>query len=298
MRLATFALAFASLLAAGRPACAQRVKLDSIATADTSLRHETRLRDGSRLVGRVIAVSADSVRIQMQSGPIGVARSQVAEVRQFRAENVHGGEYWPENPNPTRLLFSATAYPLRRGEGYYWNTWLVLHGFAVGATDRFTIGGGLVLYPGMKADETLYIITPKFTLTRGAGPQAAIGVLAGFVPGVGPSDNDASLGILYGVSSFGTRESNLTAGLGWGYIDSHMANKPIIMVGGQTRMSRRVAFVSENWFVPVSDGGFPGLLSYGFRFLGDKLSVDLAFLNSTEGLLFPGIPWIGFAVKF
>lgn len=105
MRLATFALAFACLFAAGRPACAQRVNLDSIATADTSLRHETRLRDGSRLVGRVVAVSADSVRIQMQSGLISVARSQIAEVRQFSAENVHGGEYWAENPNPTRLLF-------------------------------------------------------------------------------------------------------------------------------------------------------------------------------------------------
>lgn len=149
----------------------------------------------------------------------------------------------------------------------------------------------------MKPDETLYIITPKFTLTRGTGPQFAVGALAGFVPGIGPSNDGESLGILYGVSSFGTREKNLTAGLGWGYVGSDIANKPVIMLGGQTRMSRRVAFISENWFVPDA-GGYPGLLSYGFRFLGDKLSVDLAFLNGTEGLIFPGIPWIGFAVKF
>jgi hypothetical protein len=299
MRLSFFALAFAFLVAAGRPAWAQRVALDSIATADTSLRHEARLRDGSRLVGRVVAVSADSVRIQLRSGPVSVARGEIAEIRQFSAANFHDGEYWADNSNYTRLLFSATAYPLARGDGYYWNAWLFLHGFAVGVSDRFTIGGGGLLYPGMDFGETFYFITPKITLTRGSGTQFAVGALAGFVPGIGGSSGDgASLGILYGVSSFGTRESNLSVGLGWGYVDSDIANRPIIMVGGQTRVSRRMAFVSENWFVPTGGSYEEGIISYGVRFLGEKLSVDLAFLNSAQDPNFPGFPWLGFSVKF
>jgi len=298
MRLSFFALAFALLVGAGRPVWAQRVALDSIATADTSLRHEARLRDGSRLVGRVVAVTADSVRIQLRSGPVSVARGEIAEVRQFTAANFHDGEFWADNSNYTRLLFSATAYPLARGEGYYWNAWLFLHGFAVGVSDRFTIGGGGLLYPGMDFGETFYFITPKITLTRGPGPQFAVGALAGFVPRIGLSGDGASLGILYGVSSFGTRESNLSVGLGWGYVESDIANRPIIMVGGQTRVSRRMALVSENWFVPTGGGYEDGIISYGVRFLGEKLSVDLAFLNSAQDLIFPGFPWLGFSVKF
>ena len=41
-----------------------------------------------------------------------------------------------------------------------------------------------------------------------------------------------------------------------------------------------------------------GVLSYGIRFLGEKLSVDLALWNPTGDFIFPGIPYVAFAVKF
>ncbi len=296
MRCPILAMTFTLLVAASRPASAQRVMLDSIATADTSLHHEVRTRDGSRFVGRVVSVSPDSIGMVLRSGPVTLARGQVREVRQFGAASLHNGEYWAENPNPTRLLFSATAYSLRRGSGYYWNSWILLHGFAVGVTDRLTLGGGFSLVPGIGIENNFFFVTHKLTLTGGTGPQVAVGALAGFFPGIGSNGDGGSLGILYGVSSLGTRENNLSLGLGWGYVESNIADRPVIMVGGQARVSRRLALISENWFVPGD--GYNGVLSYGFRFLGDKLSVDLAFINSLENAIFPGIPWLGFAVKF
>src|SRR5439155_12910438 len=47
------------LITAPGSAGAQKTSLDSLATADTALRHVVRLRDGSTLVGRVIAVTWD-----------------------------------------------------------------------------------------------------------------------------------------------------------------------------------------------------------------------------------------------
>jgi hypothetical protein len=71
------------------------------------------------------------------------------------------------------------------------------------------------------------------------------------------------------------------------------------MVGGATRVARRVSLLTENYFVPsVSDNA---LVSYGFRFFGEKLSVDLAFANAVgpnTTLLFPGLPYVAFAFKF
>lgn len=41
-----------------------------------------------------------------------------------------------------------------------------------------------------------------------------------------------------------------------------------------------------------------GVLSYGVRFMGEKLSTDFALWNASEEFIFPGIPYIAFAVKF
>ncbi len=86
------------------------------------------------------------------------------------------------------------------------------------------------------------------------------------------------------------------------------------MLGGAKRVSRRVSLVTENYGfwtrdqVFVSCVSFPctyrernnfhGLMSYGIRFMGEKISTDLALWNSTEEFRFPGIPYVGFAVKF
>jgi hypothetical protein len=87
------------------------------------------------------------------------------------------------------------------------------------------------------------------------------------------------------------------------------------MLGGEHRVSRRVALVTENYgYWATHDDGvqclaagpcktishvqMDGIVSYGLRFMGEKLSTDFAFINSTTDWLFPGIPYISFAVKF
>jgi hypothetical protein len=69
------------------------------------------------------------------------------------------------------------------------------------------------------------------------------------------------------------------------------------MIGGVARVSRRMALVTENYYVSGASENHT-ILGYGFRFFGEKLSVDLAFLNSASDAVFPGFPFISFAVKF
>ena len=69
------------------------------------------------------------------------------------------------------------------------------------------------------------------------------------------------------------------------------------MLSAETRLSRRVAVVTENYPIPDEDVGT--LISCGLRFFGEKLSADLAFWNSPRvGAVFPGIPYVSFSVKF
>jgi len=42
-----------------------------------------------------------------------------------------------------------------------------------------------------------------------------------------------------------------------------------------------------------------GVISYGLRFFSEKLSTDLAFWNAPGSqMVFPGIPYVAFTVKF
>lgn len=90
----------------------------------------------------------------------------------------------------------------------------------------------------------------------------------------------------------------MTGGLSWGFINGQFSQIPVITISGMTRISRRTALITENWFIP--NNGLFGIYSYGIRFFGEKLSVDLAFLNNKDiaRSLFIGIPIVNFVVKF
>ena len=280
---------------AATPLQAQRIPLDSLSVTDSSLVCTMVLVDGSKLVGRITAVSADSIRFQSAAAMISLARSAVREVRLASASNMHNGELWPENPHATRLLFSPTAIPLRKGESYFSDFWIFLASAAIGVTDRFTLGAGMTLVPSSDFSKNVFYLLPKYTVVDRPTTKIAIGALMAHVPFDAGSSN--SVGVLYGVGTLGGRENNVTLGAGWGYVGGTLSSTPVMTLGGQRRVGRRLALISENWFVPsrLSDGG---IITYGVRILGDAIAVDLAFANQPKDLIFPGIPLLGFAIRF
>ena len=284
------------------PLRAQPVSLDSIRIDDPALVYAVTLTNATTLIGRITLVSADSVRVVSSAMTATVARREVRSVRAYPATALHDGVLWPENPHATRLLFAPTAIPLRRGEGYVADFWIFFASAATGITDRFTLGAGMSLFPLDNFTDNLFYALPKYTVISQPRLKVALGALMASVPWSSNDDGGRrrqSLGILYGVATTGSTESNLTLGAGWGYVGGTLANKPVITVGGQHRATKRIALISENWFVPFDNGG-GGFVSYGVRMLGEKIAVDLA-LGSPVGadtFYFPGIPLLGFAFKF
>jgi hypothetical protein len=103
---------------------------------------------------------------------------------------------------------------------------------------------------------------------------------------------------MYGVGTFGSRESNFTFGTGWGFINGKFANEPFITLSGMTRVSKSIGLVTENWFIPTD--GYKPVFSYGIRFFGDKTAFDLAFINTKEfaDITLIGIPYVDYVVRF
>jgi hypothetical protein len=249
------------------------------------------LRDGSTLIGRVLEVTPTIVRFRSAIGESSIPRDAIASIRVTAAGGAHGGEYWPEDPSRTRLFFAPTGRMLRKGEGYFSDAYVFFPSFQGGLTDRFTIGGGMSIVPGLGIDEQVFYLTPKVGLLSGPRVNVAVGAL---VAGVGALSDYGPVGIGYGAATFGGEDASLTTGVGFGF-DRNSTSQALLMVGGSMRGSRNIAFVSENYL--YTGRGSSVLLSGGIRFMGEKLAVDLAGFTAGDSEI-PVVPYLAFIYKF
>ncbi len=254
------------------------------------------LRDGSTLLGRVTAVGTDSVRFQTSYAEVTIARTMINDVRLVRRPSVSpSGDLWPADPNATRLFFAPTGRMLDRGDGYFSDTYLFFLSFFTGVSSRVTLGAGMSVFPSDDfMGDNLFYVMPKVGVIQTSEFNVAIGGLAGMAPGF----DDASFGIGYAVATAGGPDGSVTGGLGVGYLDGEFADRPMFMLGANKRLSRRTAFVTENYMIPSESGA---LVSYGLRIFGEKLAFDLAFWNvvgSDDSIPFPGIPYVAFSSHY
>lgn len=253
------------------------------------------LRDGTKMLGRIVEIREIEIKFKTELGELTIPIAQIKGIREIPSSSLKKGEYWFPNPNATRLYFAPTARMIKQGEGYFADYYLFFPMVSYGITDNISVGGGMSLFPGLSIDEQLFYFTPKIGLKASENFNLAAGALIINIPDF--DDEDTPLvGILYGVGTLGTLDMSITGGFGYGFAGSEFAEKPMIMIGGEARLSRRLSFVTENWIFPGVD---QPLISYGIRLFGEKLSVDLALINTLgEGAIFPGVPYIDFVFNF
>jgi hypothetical protein len=255
-----------------------------------------RLHDGSLLVGHLTEQTADSVVLVTGGGRMKLARSAITELKVINPSDLHDGVYWPPDPHDTRLFFGPTGRVLGKGNGYFSDLDLFFVNAAWGVTDRFMIGGGMSVIPTSDFfGNNVYYLTPKIALVQRETFNVSAGALIGFA-----GHANGSAGIYYVAATNGRPDASFTYGLGYAYTKSKIAGDATLMLGGNVRVWRRVALMSENYIFTGSNGGY-ALPIYGIRFIGDKLSTDFGFVNfigrGSPGI-FPGLPWLGIAFKF
>lgn len=204
-------------------------------------------------------------------------------------------EDWFQNPNYTRMFFAPTARPLKKGDGYLQDINLFCLAANYGINDNLSIGGIASLIPGINTNQQILAFTPKIGVEISKDLSLGGGLL--YVSGAG----FAQVGVVYGVATYGTVDTNLTLGIGGAYGNISKAGffpqigaKSVVegagalvtMVGGMHRIAEHISVVSENW---IFNNNFSKdqsyLFSYGFRFFWDKSSWDVA-------VMYPVIPQI------
>ena len=254
IRLATALLtALGAIVATTGIVSAQQPKPVALRVADSTDVQVLRLRDGSSIVGKITEMNADSIRFTTAGGQLTIARLDIVEVRDVAKSSLRRGEVWPANPNATRLLFAPTGRMLAKGEGYFNDTYLFLVSVQGGISSRFNLGGGMSVLPLDNFTDNALFITPKIGVIASPKFNLAVGGLAGFVGGLVDDGESASFGVVYAVGTAGSPDASISFGTGLAYAGGNFADHPVAMLGGETRLSRRIAFVTENYLIPNDD---------------------------------------------
>lgn len=262
--------------------------------------------EGSSFIGRIVEIGTESVRFQTSFGEITMGISQIKRIREVPENSIRNGKYWFPNPNSSRLILGPTGRPQGKGRGYASDYMLFFPYASYGITDNLSIAGGVTLIPGLGIGGQEFLFMPKigFNLTDNLALSA--GVIG--LWGVGEYGLP-NITLAYSAGTFGNPNASITAGIGYGVYgesgyysgrDVCAMQSPAFMLGADFRLWRGVSFVTENYYVPDLDQ-IVGL-SYGFRFFGERFSVDVVFLNMAgSGMfaeIFPGIPFIDVTYNF
>lgn len=226
--------------------------------------YELVLKDGSRMFGTIERETNDEVVFKSTGGAVLTAkRTEIVTLRRVTGR-VEEGQFVRSDEHRSRLFFAPTARSLRRGQVSVGVFEFLAPFVQVGVTDRISMGGGTPLVFGFEDFERPFWITPKVQIVDTGRAQAAVGVLHVFDAG---GDN---AGIGYGVATFGSADNAITVGAGMAYSGDDRG--ALVMIGGERRVRSNLKFISENYITKSGNG----IMSGGLRFIGGRLSADLA----------------------
>lgn len=281
------------------------VEIDKSALIEQSILQDSlfvEIKANDRIIsGLVTSIASDNVRVLSTSlGLLTIQRNQMQSIKQLSGSP--DGRYDYPNPHPTRYFFGPSAIPLRKGEKYYQNAYVLSNSIQLGVSDHVSLGGGVVL-------PFLFYVTPKIGYRVSESVHIGAGVLAAtsFNAGI-----NVGFGIGYGSVTFGSFEHNVTTSIGLGTFKEQSFNmvsgnytnkwvlsqKPIVSVSGMSRVSNRIMLITENWIVSASSQ--TSIISAaGIRFLARKNSFDFGILSPVfAGESFLAIPYIDYVIKF
>lgn len=244
-----FLLAWTLLLAVPHQALSQaqvQGQRPEIRLAAPGELQELRLVDGSVLYGSVVEVG-DTITFRLVSGDtIRIGRNRIAALSTARG-TVSNGTFFREDPNRSRLFFAPTGRSIPKGGGYFAVYEIYIPFVAVAPSDRLTVSAGTPLIFGGDEDSRPFWISAKAQVVARERIQVGVGALDVHAEG-------HDIGVLFGVSTIGGTDRAVTLGLGYGYADGDLADRPALLLGGEARVSAHAKLMTENYVFPGGGG--------------------------------------------
>ncbi len=260
-------------------------------TPDTARLWRIATVDDNEYFGRIL--SRDSEQIVLQTENIGLITIRMQNIKSIREANparMVNGAYWAENPQATRYFWGPNGYGLAQGEGYYQNVWVLFNQVSIGLSDNVSLGVGMVPLFLFSGTATPIWFTPKVSIPI---KKDAFNLGGGMFIGTVIGEESGAFGIAYGVATVGSRDKNLSVGLGYGFVDGDWARRPAVSINGMLRIGKKGYLLGESYL--FNEGG---VILLGGRTVWNKLSLDygLGVPFATGG--FFAAPWLGLVLPF
>ena len=263
---------------------------------DSTTLYRIETTDGNKYLGYILASDTEKIQLKTEKlGTLPILRKDIKSLTAVNSGQIKNGKYWFDNPQSTRYLFSPNGYGLKPGEGYYQNVLVFVNQVSVGITNNVSMGVGIVplfLFGGS---------TPVWLLPKVSFPvkKDKVNIGAGALVGTALGEESGGFGIVYGLTTFGSRDKNVSLGLGYGYAAGDWAKSPTITFSGLLRTGNRGYLLTENYLIGTGDGSI-GLISAGGRRIIKRVGLDFGLLlpvgSEIDG--FFALPFIGFTVPF
>ena len=227
------------------------------------------LNDGSVVYGYLSARSDDQVTVTSVSlGSLIIPISEIQGITYVDVKNLETDKngIFLDYHNSTRNFVFPTGYNLRKGQSYYENIYVFLNSFSYGVTNNITVTGSFELASLLFASDTpLMFLSAKFGVPI-ANEKAAFAISTSYL--FIPNDQGSNLVFVTGSFTLGSRNNNVTLGVGAGINFSNGLNDEVVPLSLSTmqRVSNKISLISENWiFIEDDFGNTSGILSAGIR---------------------------------
>jgi hypothetical protein len=251
--------------------------------------------DGNVFVGFIVTEDSSALVIKTENlGEIRIPQNKIKSKTELKEFKKVGSEFWLPNPQSSRYFWAPNGYGLEKGSSYYQNIWVLYNQFSSGLSDNFSIGAGMVPLFLFGAGVTPFWIVPKLSIPVvenkfNIGTGAFLGTIIGEQTGV--------FGLLYGTTTFGSRDKNMSLGLAYGFADGDWMKVPIINVSCLVRTGPKGYFVSENYVITF-EGETVVLISAGGRSIIRNVGLDYSLWipMGAEIGSFVAIPFLGITI--
>lgn len=253
-----------------------------------STRYQIQTKDGNTYIGVLVGQEEDRLLLETRNlGIIQIQKADIQKMETIEATDTKNGQVWVRHLQSVNYFNLPSSYNLKKGEVYYQNSWIFFSHLGVGVSDHVTIGGGFIplfLFGSgniplwLTAKATVPIVKDKFSLGLN-------GVLVGITGSEGS-------GFVYGTGTLGSRDKNVTVGLGYAHMDGSWSPVPLVTLSAIIRTSAKSYFITENYYSAGT-----AWITLGGRRVFNPVSLDYGlFIPAGISETFVGIPWLGVVI--
>jgi hypothetical protein len=260
------------LVVVALPAFAQQRTLLPVDSTTVVAFHMTK---GKTRKGRVVAADDSSLTVLTLAGAtVVLPRSSIEDWDRLHGTLTPAG-FRPTDLTTQRLFFGPTARTFPRGGASLADHDVFMLSGGYGVSDRVMLSAATSVLESfdssgrMEYGKGIAYADGRVGLARGRLTAVAVGAFWGWA---GLDRANGSVGAGYGVVTLGSNDHAVTVLGGYPFASRSFEKEAIVMLGGETRIGRRLKLMTELWKLPQISR-VAGI--YGVRYLGDEFSVEV-----------------------